>query len=171
MINQIISADFSNADLEDNLENKNYEKELEILRKELERLKGEKSSQSRLKAVKFNSLLVLRQVRGQFTEKEYLDYERKINTALSREEIEIIEKEFLLRIKQKNTSPKPVRENEDKKEKDKLAEIERQIKTLAGKLQLSNDEEEKLKREIQNLQKLENKDKFLSIVVITILII
>jgi hypothetical protein len=171
LINQIISADFSNADLEDNLENKNDKKELEILRKELERLKGEKSSQSELKAVKFNSLIVLRQVRGQFTEKEYLDYERKINTALSREEIEIIEKEFLLRIKQKNISPKLVRENEDKKEKDKLEEIERQIKTLVGQLQLSNDEADKFKREIQNLQKLENKDKFLPIVVITILII
>ena len=62
-------------------------------------------------------------------------------------------------------------ENEDKKEKDKLAEIERQNKILAGQLQLNNDEMEKLKREIQNLQKLENKDKFLPIVVITILII
>ncbi|CAG8550752.1 6111_t:CDS:2 [Gigaspora margarita] len=118
LVNQIIPADFFNISSEDNSENKNDKKELEILRKELERLKGEKNRQSQLKAIKFNSLLVLRQVRGNFAEKEYLNYEGKINTALSQEEIEIIEKEFLLKIKQKNTSPKPVREKESKKEKD-----------------------------------------------------
>ncbi|CAG8576698.1 10541_t:CDS:2 [Ambispora gerdemannii] len=168
---QIISADFFNVDLEDNPENKSEKKELEILRKELEKLKGEKNSQSELKAIKLNSLLVLRQVRGQFAEKEYLDYEGKINTALSREEIEIIEKNFLLKIKPKNTSPKPVKENKDKKEKDELAEIEQRNKILSGQLQLNNSEIAKLKREIQNLQEQKNNDKILSVAIITTLII
>ncbi|CAH1756740.1 9102_t:CDS:2 [Entrophospora sp. SA101] len=159
LINQIISNDFFNVDLESNSENKNQQKELELLRKELEKSKEEKNNKSELKVIKFNSLLVLRQIRGQFDEKEYLDYEGKINSASSREEIEIIEKEFLLNFKQKNASPKPVRRKEDQKEKDKLAEIEQQNKVLTGQLQLNNDELEQLKKEIQNLQKQKDNDK------------
>jgi len=144
---------------------------LEILRKELENLKKEKNNQTELKTIRFNSLLVLRQLRGQFGEKEYQDYEGKINTSSSREVIEIAVKEILQKVKQKNSSPRPTRESEDKKAKDKLAEIERQNKILTGQLQLNNGEIEKLKREIQNLQNQGNQDKILSIIVIIILII
>jgi len=175
MIHKIIPHDFLNIDAENDPEkfskNKNDKKQLEILRKELENLKKEKNNQTELKVIKFNSLLVLRQVRGQFGEKEYLDYEGKINTAPSREVIEIAVKEILQKVKQKSTSPKPVKENEDKKEKDKLAEIEDQNKILTEQLRLNNGEAEKLKREIQNLQNQGNKDEILSIIVIIILII
>ena len=80
-------------------------------------------------------------------------------------------KEILQKVKQKNSFPRPTRENKDKKTKDKLAEIERQNKILAEQLQLNNGEMEKLKREIHNLQKQGNKEKKLLIVVIIILII
>ncbi|MEG7978891.1 MAG: hypothetical protein NY202_03140 [Mollicutes bacterium UO1] len=126
--------------MEDDVENKNDKKQLEILRKELERLKGEKTEQVQLKTVKLNILLVLRQLRRQFEEKEYLNYEGKINTANSREGIEIIAKEFLLKIKQKKSSLKSDGEN-----KDKLAEIERKNKELGENIKLSNAEMEKLR--------------------------
>jgi len=54
---------------------------------------------------------VLRQIRSQLSEKEYQDYEGKINTATSREEIEVLIKEFLLKTKQKNISPKPIKKS------------------------------------------------------------
>jgi len=175
MVHKIIPRDFSNIDTENDpekvSENKNDKKQLEVLRKELENLKKEKNNQIDLKAIRFNSLLVLRQLKGQFAEKEYQDYEGKINTASSREVIEIAVKEILQKVKQKNSFPRPTRENKDKKTKDKLAEIERQNKILAEQLQLNNGEMEKLKREIHNLQKQGNKEKKLLIVVIIILII
>lgn len=137
------------------------------MQKELAALRGEKNHQVQLKTLKFNSLLVLRQIRGQFDEKEYQNYEGKLNTAASREEIEVIEKEILLKFKQKNTAPpKSNREN-----KDKIAEMERQNKILEGWLQLFNTEMEKLKGKIKNCQEQGNKDKILLVVVITILII
>jgi len=163
--------------LQNDTEDKNDKKQLEILRQELERIKGEKNDQVQLKAVKFNTLLVLRQLRGQLEEKEYQDYEGKINTADSREEIEVIAKEFLLKIKQKNSFPKTVRgkKNKDKKIKDELTEIEQKNKDLEERIKLSNAEIEKLKREIENLQKQEKtrniKDNILLIIVIAILII
>jgi len=175
MVHKIIPRDFSNIDTENDpekvSENKNDKKQLEVLRKELENLKKEKNNQIDLKAIRFNSLLVLRQFKGQFAEKEYQDYEGKINTAPSREVIEIAVKEILHKVKQKNSFPRPTRENEDKKTKDKWAEIERQNKILTGQLQLNNGEMEKLKKEIRNLQKQGNRDKTLSIIVIIILII
>ena len=171
MVNKIVSRDF-NTDPEDNSENRNEKKELETLRKELAILQREKNNQAELKAIKFNSLLVLRQIREKFSEKEYLDYEGKINTSSSREEIEVIIKELLLKTKQKSvTSSNPVKENEDKKAKDKLAGIKRQNKILAEQLQLFSTEIEKLKREIQNLQKPGNQNKTLLGVVITTLTI
>jgi hypothetical protein len=174
-VQKIIPHDFPNIEKENDpekvSENKNDKKQLETLRKELENLKRGENNQTNLKAIRFNSLLVLRQFKGQFAEKEYQNYEEKINTAPSREVIEIVVKEILQKVKQKNSSPRPTRENEDKKTKDKLAEIERQNKILTGQLQLNNGEMEKLKREIHNLQKQGNKDKILSIIVIIILII
>ncbi|CAG8813418.1 1705_t:CDS:2, partial [Racocetra persica] len=109
-------------------------KELESLRKELERLKEKKDNQAQLKTVRFNSLLALRQIRGQFTDREYQDYEGKINTASSREEIEVVMKEFLLRTKEKITSPRTRGENGDKKSKDESTEIARQNQILTEKI-------------------------------------
>ncbi|CAI2184496.1 7605_t:CDS:2 [Funneliformis geosporum] len=108
-------------------------------------LRGEKNNQTELKVVRFNSLLVLRQVRGQFTEKEYQDYEGKINTATSREEIEVVVKEFLLKVKQKNISSKPTKEKGNKGIQTELAKIKDLNKILEGKLKLFDDELKKLK--------------------------
>ncbi|CAI2194421.1 4306_t:CDS:2, partial [Funneliformis geosporum] len=105
-----------------------------------------------LKITRFNSLLVLRQIRGQFAEKEYQDYEGKINTATSREELVVIVKEFLLKIKQKNILSKPTKKNEDKGIQDELAKIKDLNKTLEGKLKLFDDEIKKLKGETKNSQ-------------------
>ncbi|CAG8554039.1 36071_t:CDS:2 [Racocetra persica] len=105
MVHKIIPYDFFNIDLEDNQEND--KKQLEILRRELEKFKEKKNNQVELKGIRLNSLLVLRQMRGQFTDQEYQEYEGKINVASSREEIEVIVKEFLLKIRQKASSPKP----------------------------------------------------------------
>ncbi|CAG8628710.1 9824_t:CDS:2 [Ambispora leptoticha] len=143
-------------------EGKEEKKELENLRRELATLRGEKNNQTELKAIKFNSLLVLRQVRGQFTEKEYQGYEGRINTAVSREEIEVIMKEFLLKTK------KPIKENQDKGIQDELKRNKDLNKTLEGKLKLFDDEIKKLKGEIQNFQGRGNKDKTLLVVVIII---
>ena len=84
------------------------------MRQELAALQGKINSQTELKSVRFNSLLVLRQVRNQFDEKEYQDYEGKISTASSREEIEVVVKEFLLKVKQKNTFLKPSKEKRER---------------------------------------------------------
>ncbi|CAG8554509.1 7387_t:CDS:2 [Ambispora gerdemannii] len=171
-VHKIIPHDFFNIDLEGDTENKNDKRQLAILQQELERLKGEKLDQTQLRAVKFNTLLVLRQFRGQFEEKEYQNYEGKINTADSREEVEVIAKEFLLKIKQKNVSPKPSRadNDKDKKIKDELTD-----KGCEEKIKLSNAEIEKLKRKMENLQKQEKsrsiKDNALFIIVIVALII
>jgi hypothetical protein len=111
---------------------------------------------------------VLRQVRGQFAEQDYQDYEGRINTAASREAIEVIVKEFLLKTKQKNASPKPIKENRDKEIQDELTRNKDLNKTLEGKLKLFDDEIKKLKGEIQNFQGRGNKDKTLLVVVIII---
>jgi hypothetical protein len=140
--------------LENETKNKNEKKQLEILQNELERLKGSKNEQIQLKATKLNTLLVLRQLREKLEEKEYQDYEGKINTASSREEIEVIEKEFLLKIKKKSTFPNPAKKKGENVE-DKLEGVEQKNKDLAKQLQLSNDDIAKLKKKMENLQKKE----------------
>ena len=120
LINQIIPQDFPNVDQEEEKQsNKNDKKQLEFLQKELQRLQEEKNQQSQLKILKLNALLVLRQIREKFTSEEQLVYETKINAVSSREEIEIIEKEFLLQIKIRSNLTKST-ENQQKKGKDKL---------------------------------------------------
>lgn len=159
--------------MENETENKNDKKQLEILHRELEKLKGEKNDRVQLKTIKLNTLLVLRQFRKQFEEKEYQNYEGKINIVSSREEIEVILKEFLLKINQKIISSKTSTRNKSKK--DKLAEIEQKNKDLEAKNKLSNDEIEKLKGEIENLKKQEkeknSKNSALFIIVAATLII
>ncbi|KLL04665.1 MAG: ATP-dependent protease La [Mycoplasmataceae bacterium RV_VA103A] len=167
MVHKIIPYDFFNIDLEDNQEND--KKQLEILRRELEKFKEKKNNQVELKGIRLNSLLVLRQMRGQFTDQEYQEYEGKINVAASREEIEVIVKEFLLKIRQKAASPKPVQENGNKKAKDNSAEIAKQNQILTEKIKFLNAEIEKLKREIEGLQKPEERNKILLIAVIIVL--
>ncbi|CAG8714474.1 12242_t:CDS:2 [Ambispora leptoticha] len=172
LIHKIIPHDFYNVDLVDDQEkaskNKDEKRELENLRRELATLRGEKNNQTELKAIRFNSLLVLRQVRGQFTEKEYQDYEGRINAAASREEVEVVVKEFLLKTKQKNASSKPTKENWDKEIHDELTRNKDLIKILEGKFKLFDDEIKKLKGEIQSSRERENKDKTLLVVVIII---
>lgn len=159
LVNQIIPHDFPNIDQEENPEDppENYKRQIEILKKELETLREEKNTQIQLKAVKFNALLILRQVREKFKVEEYQNYEGKINLATSREEIEVIEKEFLLQIKQKNALSKPTENNNDKAKLNKLSEIEQLISKLEQQLrtsqQLANMEIDKLKKELENLRK------------------
>ncbi|CAG8447598.1 11319_t:CDS:2 [Racocetra fulgida] len=167
MVHEIIPCGFFNIDLEDNQEND--KKQLEILRRELEKFKEKKNNQVELKGIRLNSLLVLRQMRGQFTDQEYQEYEGKINVASSREEVEVIVKEFLLKIRQKAASPKPVQENGNKKAKDNSAEITKQNQILTEKIKFLNAEIEKLKREIEGLQKPEERNKILLILVIIVL--
>ncbi|CFW93238.1 Putative Lon protease [endosymbiont DhMRE of Dentiscutata heterogama] len=172
-VHKVVPQDFLNIDLEDNQEKISVDekKELESLRKELERLKGEKDNQIQLKTMRFNSLLALRQIRGQFTDREYQDYEGKINTASSREEIEVVMKEFLLKIKEKITSPRTSGENGDKKTKDKSTETARQNQILTEKIKSLSAEIEKLKREIQDLQKPERSTKIILVVIVLFLMI
>ncbi|CAG8519820.1 10542_t:CDS:2 [Cetraspora pellucida] len=172
-VHKVVPQDFLNIDLEDNQKKISVDekKELESLRKELERLKGEKDNQSQLKTVRFNSLLALRQIRGQFTDREYQDYEGKINTASSREEIEVVMKEFLLKIKEKITSPRTNGENGDKKTKDKSTETARQNQILTEKIKSLSAEIEKLKREIQDLQKPERSTKIILVAIVLFLMI
>ncbi|CAI2181152.1 20285_t:CDS:2 [Funneliformis geosporum] len=135
---------------------------------EVANLRGEKNNQTELKVVRFNSLLVLRQVRGQFAEKEYQDYEGKINTATSREEIEVIVKEFLLKVKQKNISSKPTRENGNKGIQAELAKIKDLNKILEGKLKLFDDELKKLKGATKTSRGQGNEVKTLLIIAVII---
>ena len=169
MVHKIIPHDFFNVDLEDNKEDE--KKQLAILRYELEKLKQEKNNQSELKAIRFNSLLVLRQMRGQFTEKEFQNYEAKINTVSSREEIEVVVKEFLLKAKEKIIPPRPNRENEDKKTGGSSVEIDKQNQILIEKIKFFSAEIDKLKKEIKDLQKPERENKILLVVVIMVLMI
>jgi hypothetical protein len=172
LVHEIIPHDFTNIDLEDNPENKNEKKELESLRWELTNLRKEKNNQTELKVVRFNSLLVLRQVRGQFEEKEYQNYEGRINTAVSREEIEVVIKEFLLKAKQKDVPLKPIKEeNRDKKIQDELAKIQGRNKDLEGKIKPLNDEIKKLKEKIQNLRGWGNQNEVLLTVAVIALVI
>jgi len=169
LIHKIIPHDFSNVDSEN--DPGNDKKELENLRQQLAALRREKNNQTELKAVRFNSLLVLRQVRDQFNKKEYQDYERKINSATSREEIEVVVKELLLKTKQNNTSKSIKEENEGKKIQDELAKIKNQNKNLEDKTKPFDDEIKKLKGEIQSLQGRRNQSEILLTMAVIILII
>jgi len=169
LVHEIIPHDFSNIDSESSPEKD--KENLESLRRELASLRGEKNNQAELKAIRFNSLLVLRQIRSQFSEKEYQNYEGKINTATSREEIEVLIKDFLLKTKQKNTPLKPIKErNRDKKIQDELSKIKNQNKNLEDKIKLFNDEIKKIKGD-KSLQGQRNQSEILLTMTVIILII
>lgn len=164
MIHQIIPQEFPNIDQDndqetpDNEEKKVDKKQLEALQKELEMLRKEKNNQQQLKAFKLNALLILRQTKEIFAAEEFHDYEEKINKSFSPEEIEIIEKGILLKIKQKSN---PKKTGDDKNKSNKLTDLEKLIsdlnKQLLNSQQLSADEIDKLKKIIQNLQKEKGK--------------
>lgn len=164
LIHQIIPQEFPNIDQDndqetpDNEEKKVDKKQLEALQKELEMLRKEKNNQQQLKAFKLNALLILRQTKEIFAAEEFHDYEEKINKSFSPEEIEIIEKGILLKIKQKSN---PKKTGDDKNKSNKLTDLEKLIsdlnKQLLNSQQLSADEIDKLKKIIQNLQKEKGK--------------
>ncbi|WNE40824.1 MAG: hypothetical protein mread185_000281 [Mycoplasmataceae bacterium] len=112
LVNKIIPNDFFNIDFEEkevSLQNKNDNKRLKFSQGEIEldKTKNNQSNyQNQLKELKLNSLWILRQVRERFNEKQYYDYQERINNACSLREIKKIEKEYLL-----NAFPKKKRQN------------------------------------------------------------
>lgn len=158
LVKQIIPRNFSDINQDEDQkksQESHYKEQIKVLQREIEALRKEKKARNKLKETKLNALLILRQIREKFSAEEYHNYEAKINTVSSREEIEVVEKEILMKIKQK---PAPPKENRDKIREDKLMkEIKEKNSNLENQLnnlrQLSNSERQKLKKEIENLQK------------------
>ncbi|MCE8162977.1 MAG: AAA family ATPase [Candidatus Moeniiplasma glomeromycotorum] len=163
-VNQIIpDSYFANVDQEDN--QPDQKEQISQLQKEITRLQRENktSSQTKIKAAQLRSLnLVQQKLNHTGLKKENLgelnNYEERINQTKTVEETEVIREMVLLQIEYQNTLRKPPTPSQDKPSKlDNWAEIERLSKILEEKWRNfqppSNPEIEKLKKELQDLQK------------------
>jgi len=118
------------------------------------------NNQSKVKIAKFHALSIIQQrlnkvkLKKEDLELESRDYEEKINSANSCEDIEIIREETLLKIERRFTLLKP---KKSETEKDELTETESRDNGLEKQLndlrQILSSEIEKLKKQLQSSQK------------------
>jgi hypothetical protein len=134
LVHKIIPNDFFNIDLEGREEisssNENFRNQSKFSQENsLDEPKNRKVNQGQLSLIKFNSLLVLGQVRKHFSKEEYQGYEKRINSASTQEEIEIVEKDFLSKINLSEKNPF-IKKRESEKAEDRIKKLEEKIRKM-----------------------------------------